>query len=108
MGGGHPVTGDVTDPADCRRLAEEAAAIMGGGLDLVLYSAGAGTLAPIIDADPVAWQRDYQVNVIGPTLVCGAALPLLSPGVWSHSCRRRASAARWGLSSSPRPRRRST
>lgn len=99
-GGGEPVPGDVTDPVDCRRLVDEAAAKMGGGLDLVLYSAGAGTLAPIIEADPAAWHRDYQVNVIGPTLVCAAALPLLSPdGLVAFLSSEGVTETRWGLSS---------
>lgn len=99
-GAGHALTADVTQPEQCRRLVHEAAAEMGGGIDLVLYCAGAGTLAPIIDADPAVWQRSYQVNVIGPTLVCATALPLLSPdGLVAFLSSESVSETRWGLSS---------
>lgn len=98
-GGGHAVTGDVTAAADCRRIVTESAAHL-GGLDLVVYAAGAGTLAPLVDADPAAWQRDYAVNVIGPTLVCGAALPLLSAeGLVAFMSSEAVTETRWGLSS---------
>jgi NAD(P)-dependent dehydrogenase (short-subunit alcohol dehydrogenase family) len=98
-GGGRPVVGDVTDPDDCRRVVGEAVEHL-GGLDLVLYTAGAGTMAPIVEADPAAWRRDYEVNVIGPTLVCGAALPALGPhGLMSFISSEASSQTRWGLSS---------
>ena len=98
-GGGHAVTGDVMNPEDCRRIVNESAALM-GGLDLLVYAAGAGTLALLADADPAAWQRDYAVNVIGPTLVCGAALPVLAPGgLVSFISSEAATETRWGLSS---------
>ncbi len=70
------------------------------GLDLVLYCAGAGRLTPIIQADSEVWRRDYDVNVIGPTLVCAAALPLLSAdGLMSFLSSTSVSEVRWGLSS---------
>ncbi|MGP0030475.1 MAG: SDR family oxidoreductase [Acidimicrobiales bacterium] len=97
--GGHPVVGDVTDPDGCRRLVTEAAAHT-GGLDLVVYAAGAGTMAPILAADPEAWRVDHAVNVLGPTLVCATALPLLSPdGLLTFVSSESASETRWGMSS---------
>ncbi len=99
VGGGHPVGGDVTNPDDCSRLVHEAAERL-GGLDLVVYAAGVGTLAPIAQADATAWRRDYEVNVIGPTLVCGAALPLLSAdGLVAFISSEASAETRWGLSS---------
>lgn len=98
-GAGHAVTADVADPGDCRRLVAEAAAAM-GGLDLVLYAAGAGTLGPIVEADAGAWERDHRINVIGPTIVCGAALPLLSEdGLVAFLSSESVTEPRWGLSS---------
>jgi NAD(P)-dependent dehydrogenase (short-subunit alcohol dehydrogenase family) len=97
--GGHPVVGDVTDPDDCRRLVDDAAALL-GGFDLVLYAAGAGTMAPIIDTDAEAWRFDHAVNVLGPTLVCGAALPhLAADGLVTFVSSESASETRWGMSS---------
>jgi NAD(P)-dependent dehydrogenase (short-subunit alcohol dehydrogenase family) len=97
-GGGHPVAADVTDPADCRRLVDEAVAHL-GGLDLVLYTAGAGALGPIAEADPAVWRRVYDVNVVGPTLVCGAALPALAPdGLVAFMSSEATGETRWGMS----------
>ncbi len=93
------ITADVTVPADCARLVAESVAAM-GGIDLMVYAAGTGTLARLEDADPDAWQRDYAVNVIGPTLVCGAALAALAPdGLVSFISSEAVTETRWGLSS---------
>lgn len=95
----HPITADVTIPKDCVRIVAESVAAM-GGIDLVVYAAGAGTLARLVDADPVAWHRDYAVNVVGPTLVCGAALAELAPdGLVSFISSEAVTETRWGLSS---------
>lgn len=96
-GGGHPVTGDVTVAADCERVVGEAADHL-GGLDLVVYTAGYGVLAPMDQADPGDWRRAYDVNVVGPTLVCRAALPVLAPdGLMSFVSSEAAGQTRWGL-----------
>ncbi len=95
----HAIVADVTQPADCARIVADAVQAM-GGLDLVVYAAGAGTLARLVDADPQAWQRDYAVNVIGPTLVCGAALSELAPdGLVTFISSEAVTETRWGLSS---------
>ncbi len=95
----HPITADVTVAGDCERIIAESATAM-GGIDLVVYAAGTGTLARLVDADPEAWHRDYAVNVIGPTLVCGAALPVLAPnGLVSFISSEAVTETRWGLSS---------
>jgi NAD(P)-dependent dehydrogenase (short-subunit alcohol dehydrogenase family) len=98
-GGGHAVAADVTDPDACRRLVDEAVGHL-GALDLVLHTAGGGGLAPIAEADPDEWRRIYEVNVLGPTLVCGAALPALAPdGLIAFMSSEAATAeTRWGMS----------
>jgi NAD(P)-dependent dehydrogenase (short-subunit alcohol dehydrogenase family) len=97
-GSGHPIAGDITVSEDCRRIVAEAAGYL-GGLDLVVCAAGYGTLAPIAAADPDVWRRTYEVNVIGPTLICGAALPLLSTdGLMSFVSSEASTETRWGLS----------
>ncbi len=65
--------GDATVPADAKRVADEAAAAM-GGIDLMLYAAGYGVLQPLADTDPDTWLGVYEVNVIGANLAAGAAL----------------------------------
>ena len=95
----HAITADVTVPADCARLVAESVAAM-GGIDLMVYAAGTGTLGRLVDADPDAWHRDYAVNVVGPTLVCGAALAELAPdGLVSFISSEAVTETRWGLSS---------
>jgi NAD(P)-dependent dehydrogenase (short-subunit alcohol dehydrogenase family) len=96
-GGGHPIAGDVTVAEDCERIVSQAAEHL-GGLDLVLYTAGTGVLSPLIDADADAWRHVYDVNVVGPMLLCRAALPVLGPdGLVSFMSSEAAGQTRWGL-----------
>jgi NAD(P)-dependent dehydrogenase (short-subunit alcohol dehydrogenase family) len=93
----HPIAADITRPEDCRRLVDEAADHL-GGIDLLLHSAGAGTMAPIEEPDAGAWARDYAVNVIGPTVVTAAALPHLSPeAIVSFLSSESTGETRWGM-----------
>lgn len=96
--GCHPIVADVTDPDQCRRLVDEAVAAL-GSIDLILQSAGAGTMAPIAAADAGAWARDYAVNVIAPTCITAAALPHLSPdALVTFLSSESTGETRWGLS----------
>jgi NAD(P)-dependent dehydrogenase (short-subunit alcohol dehydrogenase family) len=98
-GGGVPLAGDVRCADDCRRVVDGAAEAL-GGLDLVVYAAGAGTLAPISRIDPEAWRRDLDVNVVGANAVCAAALPHLDArGVVAFLSSNSTSAPRFGLAS---------
>ncbi len=67
---------DVTDPADCRDLVEEAGRWM-GGIDLVLYLSGASPLLRVADATPADWHDLLAVNLVGAATVLRAALPHL-------------------------------
>ncbi|MCU1377838.1 MAG: short-chain dehydrogenase/reductase [Acidimicrobiales bacterium] len=97
-GGGHPIRADITEPDDCRRLVAEAADHL-GGLDLILHSAGAGTLARIEEADADAWRRNYAVNALAPTLITAAALPHLAPdAVVAFLSSESTTETRWGMS----------
>ncbi|MCU1484779.1 MAG: short-chain dehydrogenase/reductase [Actinomycetia bacterium] len=98
LDGCHPVTADITDPDDARRVVDEAAAHL-GAIDLLFHSAGAGTMARIEEPDAAAWARDYAVNVLGPTMVTAAALPHLSPdAIVSFLSSESVSETRWGMS----------
>jgi NADP-dependent 3-hydroxy acid dehydrogenase YdfG len=72
--GGVAVPCDVTDDADVARLAE----LAGGRLDLLVNNAG-GALGqnPVADAEIDAWQRMYDVNVLGAARATRALLPAL-------------------------------
>lgn len=75
-GAHHAFVGDAAVPDDARRVADGAAAVM-GGLDLVLYAAGYGVLQPLVDTDPEVWTDVYRVNVVGANVSTAAALPHL-------------------------------
>lgn len=72
-----PVTGDVTQPADCERLITDTVKAF-GQVDAVVNNAGTiSPVARIADADPQAWQKSWAVNLLGPVVLTRAALPLL-------------------------------
>ena len=73
MRAGHAAPGDATVPADARRVAAEAAGVM-GGLDLMVYVAGYGVLQPLTSTEPETWADLYRVNVVGANLAAAAAL----------------------------------
>jgi NAD(P)-dependent dehydrogenase (short-subunit alcohol dehydrogenase family) len=80
-GRGHPVVADLGEPADCARIAAEAAAAL-GTIDGIIVCSGAGGLARLEDTDQDAWRSVFDINVIGPSLVVAAALPHLAPGAF--------------------------
>jgi len=68
---------DVSRPADCRRMLDEAAAAL-GGLDVLVYAAGISQLRPIAETTPEEWRAGFEVNLFGAVRVVQAALPHLS------------------------------
>lgn len=78
LDGCHAIAADIADADACRRVVDEAVAHL-GGIDLLAFPVGIGALSFIAEADPGVWASIYAVNVIGPTLITGAALPHLSP-----------------------------
>lgn len=68
---------DVTDPASCRAAIEEAANGL-GGIDALVYTPAVGPLLRLADADPETWRRAFDTNVIGASLLTGAAIPHLT------------------------------
>ena len=67
---------DATDEAQCQRVVDETVAGL-GGLDDVVYTAGAISLVALADADAGWWRRTFETNVMGAALVTRAALPHL-------------------------------
>ena len=78
MGTGYAVPGAATDPAAAPRVADAAAAAL-GGLDLMVYVAGYGVLQPLVETDPDTWTDVFRVNVVGANLAAAAALDHLGP-----------------------------
>ncbi|HEV7720914.1 MAG TPA: SDR family oxidoreductase [Iamia sp.] len=68
---------DVTDPASCRSAISDAAAAL-GGIDGLVYTAGVGPLARLVDTDAEAWRLVLDTNVTGASLVTAAAVPHLT------------------------------
>src|SRR4051812_4283427 len=96
--GCRPIVADITDPEQCRRVVDEAVADL-GVIDLLLHSAGAGTMAAIDHIDTAGWARDYAVNVLGPTCITAAALPHLAPdAIVSFLSSESTTETRWGMS----------
>lgn len=80
--GVHTVTLDVTDEASVIAAAEHVAAAEPGGLHAVVNNAGVIVQGPQELLPAEEWQRQLEVNVIGPTRVTRVFLPLLrkAPG----------------------------
>lgn len=73
VGAGHAVAGDATSQTDMTRVVEEAAAEM-GGIDLIVYAAGIGTLHPMSEFGGDSWMEHMSVNAFGANNVCRAGL----------------------------------
>jgi NAD(P)-dependent dehydrogenase (short-subunit alcohol dehydrogenase family) len=68
---------DVTDAASCRSAIDAAADGL-GGIDALVYAAGVGPLARLVDLDAETWRRTFDTNVIGAALLTAAAVPHLA------------------------------
>ncbi|MHB1709985.1 MAG: SDR family oxidoreductase [Acidimicrobiales bacterium] len=67
---------DVRDHRQCAQVVARAVDHF-GGLDAVVYAAGASPLTRTHDATGDLWQTLLETNVVGAALVSGAALPHL-------------------------------
>jgi 3-oxoacyl-[acyl-carrier protein] reductase len=77
MLGGHPVTGDITNPADVDRMVEETMSLT-GSLDVLVTSHGVFHATEVTEIAPDEWDRIQSVNLRGTFLVCRAALKAMS------------------------------
>ncbi|MEU7882428.1 SDR family NAD(P)-dependent oxidoreductase [Microbispora bryophytorum] len=83
-GEGHAVVqADVADPADARRMVEEAAAAL-GGIDVLVNNAGVFVHHPITETSYEEWQAVWRetlaVNLVGPANVIWNAVRHMAPG----------------------------
>ena len=67
---------DVASVADAERCVRHARATF-GALDVLVSNAAVRDVAPIAAADPAAWQRVLEVNLMGALNFCKAAVPAL-------------------------------
>ena len=73
------MTIDVLDGEQCQPGGvSEAAELLGGTIDGIVYTSGMSPLRPLADLSVADWQQVFGVNTIGPNLVIAAALPYLS------------------------------
>jgi NAD(P)-dependent dehydrogenase (short-subunit alcohol dehydrogenase family) len=82
-GDGHlTVQADLTDPAQVRRMVDEAAVGL-GGLDVLVNNAGIYVTHPITEVSyedwQAAWQRTLAVNLTGPANVTWCAVQHMIP-----------------------------
>jgi NAD(P)-dependent dehydrogenase (short-subunit alcohol dehydrogenase family) len=68
---------DSAEPRDATRTVEKVVELW-GGLDLLVNNAGAGDLLPLGQATADRITAMFADNVLGPSLLTAAALPLLS------------------------------
>ncbi len=73
-GAGRVLLADVSQPAEARRMAEEAVAAY-GGIDYLVASAGIQTYGTVVDTDEDTWDRTLDVNAKGVYLAAKFCVP---------------------------------
>ena len=74
------VSGNVTKPEDCERVAAAAVETF-GGIDVVVNSAFRGdAFQAVADADLDVWRKIFEVNFFGPANMTRACIPALRSG----------------------------
>lgn len=68
---------DVTDEASVRAAIDEAVGGL-GGIDGLVYAAGIGPLARLVDIGADQWRQAFDTNVVGAALTTAAAIPHLT------------------------------
>lgn len=81
-GGAIGLSCDVTDESQCSKVVWETADQL-GGLDDVVYSAGAISLVSLAEADAEWWRRTFETNVLGAALITRAAISHLEQSAGS-------------------------
>lgn len=77
-GTGVAVAADISDPADCARVAEVVENTL-GEVDLVFVSVGIAPLRLFADNTAEHWRELFDTNVIGVHQIIRACLPLMAP-----------------------------
>lgn len=67
---------DVSKAGDAVNLVNAAASAL-GGVDVLVHSAGGGVPGTLLDVDPQAWYRAFDVHVHAAFHLCRASIPLM-------------------------------
>ena len=84
-GGPHVVVrADLAEADEVRRMVDEAAQALGGGLDVLVNNAGIFTPHPVLETSYEEWQREWQrtigVNLFGAANAIWCAVRHMGPG----------------------------
>jgi NAD(P)-dependent dehydrogenase (short-subunit alcohol dehydrogenase family) len=71
------VVADLNEPQDCRSVVQQALQCFGALHALINNGGILEPMATIAQADPQAWLRNWQVNLLAPVLLTQEALPAL-------------------------------
>jgi len=78
------VAADLSDPASCRRLVEDAQAAAGGRLDILVNNAGLQHVAPLTEFPEAKWRQLIEIMLTAPFLLTQAALPGMYERGWGR------------------------
>ena len=67
---------DVSKAGDAVNLVNAAASAL-GGVDVLVHSAGGGVPGTLLDVDPQAWYRAFDVHIHAAFHLCRASIPLM-------------------------------
>jgi NAD(P)-dependent dehydrogenase (short-subunit alcohol dehydrogenase family) len=73
------VVADVSDPAQCERITDEAVAQF-GRIDILVNNAAISPLVGMLDTDAKLYEQIMAVNTTGPFMLSKAAIPVMIEG----------------------------
>ncbi|MEZ5934644.1 MAG: SDR family oxidoreductase [Alphaproteobacteria bacterium] len=79
----HVVVGDLQEPAECTKIAKEAAEKLGGSIDILFNNAGASM--PMDDpSDEALWKRSHQLNFAASRQIAAVVIPAMKARQWGR------------------------
>ena len=78
--GAHGIASDASNVADIEKLAQKAAGLFNGKVDILFANAGNGVFSPIHEVDEDAYAHQFDLNVKGVFFTVQKFLPLLEQG----------------------------
>ena len=75
---------DVRDPHQFEPAFEQAASLLGGPIEILVYSAGTIHRSPTVDLTLDQWQQMLQVHLTGAFLACQQVIPAMTAAHWGR------------------------